>query len=381
MTTSPDPARPLKVLFLINRLGAGGAERFCIALANQLAEGGHDVSIQMFYTQQTLPSKLSPKVRTVELDFPPRLRIREMRRLIALLRDERPDVLHGFLDNANRYGLVAARLAGVPAVISSMQNTYAHLSRRYGQIDRFAFRFADAGVPCAREVEQFYIDSWHFPPAKLHTLPNAVEVAQMPCRDATLRASARAELGLAEGQPAFVTVASLNEQKGHRFLLEAIGKLGDRHPDAHWFLLGDGPLRAPLEAQIAELGLGERVTLLGIRGDVPRLLQGMDLFVMPSLWEGLSLAMLEASAAGLPLLVTDVSGTKAIVEPGRTGWVVAPGDADALATAMSQVLDHPESWAVLGQAGRRKMEVEFGIEPVAAQMLALYREVLARRGR
>lgn len=372
-------ASDLRILFLINSLDAGGAERFCIALANELSRRDHEVILATFNTAGVLAGGLAAGVELRELNLPRRIRVRELGRLRQAIRGIRPQVMHGFLDNANRWGLIASRLERVPAVVSSMQNVYAHSSPRQARIDRFAFRFADAGIACSPAVEQFYTESWRFPAEKLQTLPNAVDVDSLPCRDESLRAEVRAELGLAPDQLASVTVASLGEQKGHRYLIDAIARIRDDHPTAHWYFVGRGVLRDQLVAQIEDQGLTEQVTLLGLRDDVPRLLQGMDLFVLPSLWEGLSLAALEAAACGLPVLATEVSGSREIVATGETGWIVPPGDSEALAEALREALAEPAALPELGRAGRRKVEAEFSIGVVTTGVEQLYRAILARR--
>ena len=167
-------------------------------------------------------------------------------------------------------------------------------------------------------------------------------------------------------------VASLKEQKGHRFLVEAAAKVLPGMPDAHVLLVGDGTLRPALERQIAEAGLEGRVHLLGERRDVASLLLAADAFVLPSLWEGFSVALVEAMASGLPVIATAVSGTTQVLQDGVSGWLVAPGDAERLAGAMEMLLADPAEASRRGRAARARVETGFSARAQAERYAALY---------
>lgn len=189
------------------------------------------------------------------------------------------------------------------------------------------------------------------------------------------REAVRAELGAVSDHAVVITVARLFAQKGHAVLLEALALLAAR-PITLW-LVGDGELRAPLQAQAAALGIADRVHFLGQRVDVPELLTAADLFVLPSLFEGLPLSVLEAMHLGTPVVATRAPGTEEALIDGMEGLLVPPGDALALAQAIARALDDPSATRERTRAARTRAAREFSAERMAAETLAVYRQVLA----
>jgi glycosyltransferase involved in cell wall biosynthesis len=169
-----------------------------------------------------------------------------------------------------------------------------------------------------------------------------------------------------------LTVARLHEQKGHAYLLAAAAQV----PDATFVLAGDGPLRAPLEAQARELGISGRCLFLGHRTDVQDLLAAADLLVLPSLWEGLPVSVLEGMAAGLPIVATAIGGTDEAVTHELNGLLVPPRDAGALASAICRVRGDAVLAERLARAGRERVEREFSSEVMAGNVMRIYDEVM-----
>jgi glycosyltransferase involved in cell wall biosynthesis len=208
------------------------------------------------------------------------------------------------------------------------------------------------------------------PSGRIRVVRNAVPVAlfDRPA-DAALR---RSLLGGAEGRALVLTVARLDPQKGLPHLLEAAAEV----PEAVFLLAGEGAERAALEAQAARLGLGERLRFLGHRDDIPALLSACDLFVLPSLFEGFPLAVLEASAAGKPVVATAVEGTREAVRHGETGILVPPAAPSALAGAIRDLLSDAPRAARIATAAKARAQREFGPEAMARQVHEIYDELL-----
>jgi glycosyltransferase involved in cell wall biosynthesis len=183
------------------------------------------------------------------------------------------------------------------------------------------------------------------------------------------------QLGLGAGSKLIATVGRLAEAKGHSFLIDAAKPIISRFPEAHFLIIGDGDLRGSLERQTDESGVTENVHFLGYSEVVADLLTAADLFVLPSLWEGLSVALLEAMAAAKPIVATAVAGTEEALVPGRTGLVVPPGDSQALADGILQLLRDPARAQAMGQAARQRVERQFSAERNAAEHVALYRRL------
>jgi glycosyltransferase involved in cell wall biosynthesis len=188
----------------------------------------------------------------------------------------------------------------------------------------------------------------------------------------------RRALGLPPQAPVILTVARFAPQKGHQVLLEAIPTVLAHQPAAQFLWVGDGPLLPALRARAKSLGVGNHLHFLGRRDDVPELLGAADLFVLPSRFEGLPLAVLEAMAAGLPVVGTQVCGTQEAVADGRTGQLVPPDDPPALANAITALLSQPALAARFGAAGQQRFARLFGAGRMAQETADLYGELLRR---
>ncbi len=227
------------------------------------------------------------------------------------------------------------------------------------------------GVIC---VSQSAADSFMaagIDPARTHVIRNGIR----PPVARRTREVMRRELAIAQDAPVLLAVARLTEQKGHATLLGALPAVIRRHPGLRCLVAGDGPLRAALETQASALGFGDAVRFLGERGDVADLLLAADLLVLPSLFEGLPLAVLEAMAAGRPVVGTRIGGTAEAVVDGITGWLAEPGDAASLGETLLQALADPTAMAHAGRAGHERFTARFRAQTMGAATAALYRRL------
>ena len=296
--------------------------------------------------------------------------------LARLLRRQRPAVFHAHMSSpvACKWGLVAALLARVPAVLGTVQvGAYEPPTRSARWQLRALARGVDRYLAVSREIAGELVERLGWPAEKVEVVYNAVDAERV-----TVAAPPRLreQLGGSQTRPLVLTPARLNAQKGHEALLEAIAEV----PDALFVLAGDGPERGALEARAAELGVAERVLFLGRREDIPQLLAACDVFALPSLYEGSSLAVLEAMAAAIPIVSSAIGGTDELIEDGRSGLLVAPGDSAALAAALRRLLADPDLRREL--AGRARERVDEGLtrEQNAARIAAVYTELLGAPG-
>jgi glycosyltransferase involved in cell wall biosynthesis len=293
--------------------------------------------------------------------------------LARLLRRERPQVFHAHMSSpvACKWALTAAVLARVPAVLGTVQvgeyeppdrSAYWQLRLLAGRVGRY---LAVSGAIAEELVERL---GW--PAAKIEVSYNAVD----PERAAVAAPPGlREQLGGSATGTLVLTPARLDAQKGHRVLLEAATEV----PDACFLLAGEGPEREGLEARARELGVEDRVRFLGRREDVPQLLAAADLFALPSLYEGSSLAVLEAMAAGTPVVSSAIGGTDELIEDGRSGLLVPPGDAEALAAALRRALDDRELREALATRARERVDAGLTRTQNAERVTTVYRELLA----
>lgn len=292
------------------------------------------------------------------------------------LRRRKPAVFHAHLtwQEACKWGLVAAMLARVPAIVATVQ-AFVELPRNHWVY--FQQRLLSLGVGCYIPVSQVTAQDlrkmFDMPVHKQQVIHNAITPTAFNAHsDPDLRARL---LGNHAG-PLILVPARLEKQKGHTYLLQAATAV----PDAKFILAGDGSERAQLEAQVQTLGLASRVIFLGYRQDIPQLLACCDLVVLPSIFEGLPLVILEAMAASKPVIATRVGGTPEVVRDGETGLLVPPADPAALAQAICALLANPTRAQQLAAAGCALVQQEFLAETLVKRTTHVYEELLMRRG-
>lgn len=368
------------VFYFTDSAGYGGAERALLTLLAGLDRARWQ-PVLIHHPEPGLAPLLA-EVRRLEVALwcVPRLPdgllgARRMPGFAHELRARRPHVFHAHLvaPLACKYGLAAACLARIPAVVATV-----HLFVDF-KIDRsisFQQRLLAAHVgrylPVSEEVARRLRQSLPIPAHKLQVIRNAIAA------DEYLRPadpSLRALLNGGTQHPVVLALARLAPQKGLSYLLQAAVQI----PEAVFAIAGDGPERATLETQARTLGVDGRVIFLGYQTDVAALLAGCDVFVLPSLYEGLPISVLEAMAAGKPVVATAVGGTDEAVLPGQTGLLVPPADPLALADALRSILSNPTLARRLALAGQRRVQEEFTTAEMVQRVTQVYTELIEQR--
>jgi glycosyltransferase involved in cell wall biosynthesis len=296
-------------------------------------------------------------------------------RFVRELRTYRPAVFHAHLNNplACKYGLLAAVLARVPAVIATVQ-LFVELPLScfiYAQ-QRLVATGVDRYLAVSHEVAARLRQTFRIPVRKVDVVHNGTSLAPL---NRPANTALRTALAGTTGRPIVLTPARLHKQKGHCYLLEAAARI----PQALFVFAGDGPERESLEAQARQLGVSDRVVFLGYRQDIPDLLASCDLFVLPSLFEGLPLSILEAMAAGKPVVASAIGGTDEAILHGETGLLVPPADPAALAAAIQTVLSNPLLARRLAAAGKARVDREFSVGAMVQRVTQIYEEILSSR--
>ena len=346
----------MPVSLVITDLDVGGAERALVALATGLDRRRWFPSVIALGGQGALATPLRAAGIAVEcLGVNPRRPFRSVRSLAGALRKFKPSLVQSFLFHANVASRLAVPLARVPWVVGGLR--VAERQRRWHlTLDRLTSGLATGSVCVSEGVRRFSRDVGRLDPDRLVVIPNGID--PMPFDRA--EAADRPTLGVP--LDAFLTlyVGRLDPQKGLNVLLEAAAKVAEARPDWHLALAGDGPEREALRFQNeANPALKKRTHWLGRRDDVPALLKAADLLVLPSLWEGMPNVVLEAMAARRAVVATKVEGSEDLVEPGRTGWLVPPGDPEALAVSLLEAAESPERLRLYGEAARDRVEANF----------------------
>ena len=299
-------------------------------------------------------------------------RVAGLFRLWQAVRAERPAIFHAHLSwpLACKHGVYAAWLARVPGIVGTAQ---LYVELRGNPHYPVALRPHRRIIAVSEEVKARYAEDLSVPARKLVVVRNGILVPPPgPAADAALRAD------MLRGRPDYLvfTPARLHPQKGHAILLAAAAQV----PEATFVLAGDGPLRAELEQQTRALGVADRCVFLGYRADVPALLAAADLVVLPSLFEGLPVSVLEAMAAQRPVVATAIGGTDEAITHDQTGVLVPAGDSTALAAAIRRMRADPALAQRLAAAGRQRVEREFSSARTATEVMKVYDQVMAEVG-
>lgn len=368
-----DTSRPL-VAHIIDELPPDGAERLLVDLMRRrsgrfryvvvcLVKGG---PLESEFAALGVPVVIIGRTSKFDLGM--------VLRLARWMRREQVAVVHTHLFTADVFGRLAACLAGVRAVLSTSHNVNGWKGRAHRLLDRLLAGVSSRVVGCTEEVGRVLVQRDRIPARKVAVVENGVDLRRF---DAVSAEGVRQEFGIAPDAMLMGVVGRLHPQKGHEDLLQAfvrLRQLTDRKFQC--LFIGEGDLRSQLEAEVARLGLGDVVRFTGLRQDVPRLLVALDVFVMPSRWEGLPMAMLEAMACGKPCVVTSVGGIPSVIDDGANGLMLPAEQPEAMAHALARMLTDEGLRRRLGATARDCALRRYDVGRALAAYEAMYSEAL-----
>jgi glycosyltransferase involved in cell wall biosynthesis len=302
--------------------------------------------------------------------------VRQMVRIAREMRRAKVEIVHSYLFHANWFGTLTARLARVPVAIVSKRNVDVYERARDRWACRIVNRLADCVTAVAQGVAEHVARTEGCRRDKIVVVPNGIDVTAGDRAGAAARPE---DQGPAADHLVVGTIARLVWYKGHQELIEAFARVRREHGSARLALVGDGPLRPALGEQADALGLNGSVRFLGTVPRAWRLLPHFDVFVLPSRWEGMSNGLLEAMAAGRPIVATTVGGNPELIADGETGLLVPPENPEALAAAILRLVRDPALARRLGEAARRRVVQDYTLEAVVRRMENLYDRLLTRR--
>lgn len=376
---------PLHVAHVVLSLDVGGLERIVLDLVRKGPEFGQKVSVICLERPGTLARQVEELgAQIICLDKPPGRRPETVGRARDALIRLRPDVVHSHQIGALYYTGPAAESTGIPLIVHTEHinqvTKYPALQDRlrirllWWMAGRRAARFFCVSKDIADEVTSYGI----LPRNRVCVMPNGIDTAQFRGREGAI--ALREDLGIAQDATVVGTVGRINEVKCQDRLIRAFRLVCERFPKARLLLVGDGPKMSDLRKLTEELKLEKFVHFAGYQPKPEKFMQIMDVFALTSRSEGMPLAILEAWAAGLPVVATRVGGIPQMIEHGRTGMLVDPGDEAALTAALQDLIAEPAMARSLGSAARQLAESRFDTRQMAGNYDRHYRELLVTKG-
>jgi len=373
-----------RILKVVPTLMCGGTENQFMTLSRRLDPARFDLEFACLRRWgpfvQELADRRIPLSEYQVTTFRSVQALAQQARLVRHIARRGIKIVHAYNFYGNVFAVPPARLAA-PVVIASIRDCAPYLTAMQKRVQRYACQFADCVLVNATAVKDWLIGEG-YDASKIVVIRNGVDLTRFtgPADPDRIRQ----EFGLAPGTPLVAVVSRLTRLKGLENLLEAAAMLKPHYPGVRFLIAGEtSPMEVPYLDELKQLadrhGVGDRVIFTGRRSDVPTLLSGVDVSVMPSLNEALSNVLLESMAAGAPTVATRVGGTPEALVHEQTGLLVAPGDSRELATAIGRLLDDRPLAARLGQAARQSIQDRFSVDRMVQSTEQLYTELLARK--
>ena len=341
---------PLRCLFLITSMPVGGAETLLVNLIRMMDRDRIRPEVICLKEPGPLGKQIADEFPVHSHLLRDKWDLSVLPRLVRLMHRRRADIVVTVgAGDKMFWGRLAAHIAGVPVIASALHST--GWPDGVGRMNRLLTGLTDAFIAVADSHGEFLCDFERFPREKVRVIRNGVDCNRFK-PDPSASADVRRELGLPYDTPLIGIVAALRSEKNHAMLVHAAAQLRGEHETAHWLVIGDGPERAMIERLSGELGIRDRIHLLGTRHDTPRLVAALDVFTLCSLNEASPVSILEALACGVPVVATDVGSIGESILSGETGYLVPSQDVDALAAAVAKLLSSSSLRAKFGAAGR-----------------------------
>ena len=326
-STEPDTGRKWRLLFVVNGTEVGGTEVALLQACDRLRRKGHTIHVVSLKSKGPVAHRMTLSgVAVSSLEMSASAKLPDVAlailKLTNQLRKEPYDLIHSFMPRSNVISRVANRLSGSRRPhVSSEESTDHHRSRLVSLANRVTAGWSEQVLAVSRGVRETLINRDRIPPAKVLVLENAVDVHRF---DAAPSGNLRSELGLKKTDFIFCTVGRLVPVKGHVYLVRALSQMRNRTGGIHVVIAGCGPEESEIREEVARQGLSGQVHLLGLREDIEAIFKASDAFILPSLQEGIPMALLEAMACALPVIATNVGGIAEVLVEGHAGLLVKP---------------------------------------------------------
>lgn len=361
-----------KLIFITWALEVGGAERLLVKLVQNIPTDKYQVKVVCITRRGVWAKEVEDcGIEVVSMEKKVGLDLGVFFRLRKYLKKERPDLVNTSIWTADLWGRLAAICAGVKHIIVTEQNVDIWKRWYHRAIDRLLFHWTEYVICVSDDVKTFYHDQLGVPERKLRMIPNAIDL-ELFAKD-NLQQTLRTSLQIKDSDFLFICPARLHPQKAHHVLLQAAYELRTKTQKSFKILLvGEGTRKEELKKIVSDLNLSEIVFFLGLRQDIPSLLMQSDAFLLSSDFEGLSLAVLEGMAAGLPIVATSVGGNAQLVHEGINGFLVPPREPTSLANTMQRILEDSALSHKMGEKSLRIVHDSYDIKMITEKTIELF---------
>ncbi len=364
------------MLQLVNGFAIGGGEMKVLELVQRLDKSRYNITVCSVGQGGPLEAEFRKTVERVEIyDKKISFDFSLVTKVARLMKEQEIEILQTTLFYADIIGAYAAYLVKVPVVVSWEPVTGPFAFRHYWSY-KVAIQKIDRVVAVSEDIRQRVIRERKLPPEKVMTIHYGVDLEKFAPEDQELT---RTDIRVSNDHLVLGTVARFDHSKGHKYLIDAAPEIVRQFPNVRFVLVGDGPLRQEIEQQIEQLELSDYFVLLGFRRDVKQLLGLFDLFILPSVSEGLPNAVLEAMACSNPVVATAVNGVVEVIEEGSTGYLLPPRNSARMAEAVIKMLASPQNMKEMGRKGRERVTNHFSVEQQINKFEELYYSLYAEK--
>jgi glycosyltransferase involved in cell wall biosynthesis len=364
----------VRVDWLITEMNVlGGAEMFILNAAPRLRKLGWDLRLITLSDGGILVDQLRHEsVPVIELGLNKTNILYKLTKLLSIWKKDKPRILHTHLFHAGLIGRILGKIAGVHPIFVHQAGPELFRGRFRVYLDKQTSSLVTQYVATSDFVNQILQTREQIPQNKIIIIPNGIVTSEYELSRSRPESWPNIVAGTVLG-----TVGRLAPEKGHFLLLDALSILQQNGFIFYALMIGDGILKDDLIQKTKTLHLEDCISWVGSQTNVPDWLTFFDLFILPSQWEGISLALLEAMAAGLPVVATSVGGTPEVVTNGETGLLVPPSDPQALADAIQKLIENPSLSREIGQAGKRHCQQNYDIDRIVKEIDSLYRQYIS----
>lgn len=377
------------IIWMIDSLGHGGAEQLMPSILKNLNKAGYNIRVCALQVKSGNP--IAAELERLDLPVD-QLQIPNLRhpynlfRILRYLQMHRPQILHTQLEFADILGGISAKILRIPVIstLHTLDTIEEPLNTATWRLKLRWFilkKITDLIISVSEKTREHHIQTAKFNPEKIITIYNGVELEKFRKTLNRQNANIRQELNIPTDSKIILTVAVLREPKGIQFMLNSLPEIRKRHPNTHYLIVGEGTHKAHLLNIVKSLGLEKNVTFAGHRNDIPALMHASQLFVLPTLIDALPTVLIEAMAAELPIVASNVGGIPEIIEDRVNGLLVPAGDPKKLTEACLMLLENKKISNELVQAGGQIIRKRFDIKVQVDHLISCYEGLISSYGK